>query len=357
MMMKLLSQGTDKSNVFAVVSLLGRGVHADAIERLKIPLYTFNLKSPLGILHFLFVAPYLAMRFKADITQGWMYHGNLAAVYLNFFAKRNSKLAWNIRVSLEHYNRYGPFKKMSVILGAVLSNLPDVIINNSKMSIEEHTRKGYVNGSVKYIPNGFDLNKFTPSKRSREIVRKELGLLPGQFVFGFFGHYGSKKGFNFLFEATSLLISMGHDVQLLLAGRGVDEGNRGLVDYVSKSNLEKHVLLLGEVDRIEEYYPALDGYVQPSLTEGFSNSIGEACCCAVPCVATDVGDAKLILENIGSVVPAGSGDALMMAMLHLLQTERVQREAMGRRAREKFRAKFELGKVVKMYQKVYRETT
>lgn len=153
------------------------------------------------------------------------------------------------------------------------------------------------------------------------------------------------------------MISMGHDVQLLLAGRGVDEGNRGLVDYVSKSNLEKHVLLLGEVDRIEEYYPALDGYVQPSLTEGFSNSIGEACCCAVPCVATDVGDAKLILENIGSVVPAGSGDALMMAMLHLLQTERVQREAMGRRAREKFRAKFELGKVVKMYQKVYRETT
>src|SRR5262249_5798948 len=53
--------------------------------------------------------------------------------------------------------------------------------------------------------------------------------------------------------------------------------------------------------------------------EGFSNMVGEAMACGVPVAATDVGDVRLIIGELGEVVAPKDPDLLCAAWRRLRQ--------------------------------------
>jgi glycosyltransferase involved in cell wall biosynthesis len=65
-------------------------------------------------------------------------------------------------------------------------------------------------------------------------------------------------------------------------------------------------------------YNALDLLVSTSTSEGFPNVLIEAMACGVPCVTTDVGDAKDIIKGAGLSVPYSNPNALATACLELI---------------------------------------
>jgi glycosyltransferase involved in cell wall biosynthesis len=66
-------------------------------------------------------------------------------------------------------------------------------------------------------------------------------------------------------------------------------------------------------------YNATDVLVLSSAYgEGFSNALGEAMACGVPCVATDVGDTARLIGSLGEVVPPKDSAELKRGISTLL---------------------------------------
>ena len=79
-------------------------------------------------------------------------------------------------------------------------------------------------------------------------------------------------------------------------------------------------MLVGEqkTEKVFEYYQTADVYLFPSYTEGFSLSLLEAMACGLPCIATDVGANRDMLEEKGGIiVPAKNVDAIVDAFKKL----------------------------------------
>jgi glycosyltransferase involved in cell wall biosynthesis len=93
---------------------------------------------------------------------------------------------------------------------------------------------------------------------------------------------------------------------------------------------------------------ALDLLVSSSaFGEGFSNALGEAMACGVPCVATDVGDAREILGDGGIVVPPRAPEALAAGMIVLLDRLSFERASLSAGVRRRISENFSVETLVR----------
>jgi glycosyltransferase involved in cell wall biosynthesis len=101
-------------------------------------------------------------------------------------------------------------------------------------------------------------------------------------------------------------------------------------------------------------FAAADFVVSSSrFGEGFSNVLAEGMACGLPAVATDVGDAKLIVGDTGLVVPPGSPDALAAAIRTLAAEPPAARAERASRARARIVENFAMGETIHRYLELY----
>jgi len=112
---------------------------------------------------------------------------------------------------------------------------------------------------------------------------------------------------------------------------------------------------LGERADVPRLTAALDIASSSSWGEAFPNVLGEAMSCGVPCVATDAGDAALIVGGTGLIVPRGNAAALAQAWDEMLALSHDERQALGAQARARVSECFELGAISQRYAALYRE--
>jgi len=87
--------------------------------------------------------------------------------------------------------------------------------------------------------------------------------------------------------------------------------------------------------------------------EGFSNVLAEGMACGLPAVATDVGDAKLIVGDTGVIVPPESPDALAAAIRTLAAESALRRAERGSKARARIVENFAMPHAVQGYVDLY----
>ena len=335
-----------------VISLIPGGECRALIEAEGVRVHDLDMKAGMPSVGQIKKLRQLARELRPDLVQGWMYHGNVIASVFAKFVPGNPRLLWNIRHSLPDLRQEKLGTRLVIRLGAVGSQGPDRIIYNSTISQEQHALLGYARGKAEMIPNGFEMDRFRPSPQAAAQLRSELGLATGTVLIGMAARRHPVKGHENFLKAAARLRDAGRDCHFVLAGRGVTDEDAVLRD-LSSGAMRGYVHLLGQRQDMPSFLAALDLLCVPSFGEGFPNVLGEAMACGVPCVATDVGESRIIIADTGRVVPPGDPVALATALEELLVLEPEERTALGRRCRTRIQENYSLENIAARYAALY----
>lgn len=354
MLYKLLSKIDRERFNPVVVSLMDRGTLGDRIAALGIPVYTIGMKPGMPTLETIWRFLAQTRQFKPDLFQGWMYHGNLAAQLASISTFKSVPVLWNIRQSLYSLSYEKSGTSAAIKMLAKLSNFPQNILYNSKVSAKQHEQIGFNKNKTLVIYNGFESETFKPSIESYTSVRTELSLANDTFLIGRIGRYHPMKDHENFIQSAALLLKVYPDLHFLLAGKGIDWENQTLSQLIHKLGIAERIHLLGERQDIPRLTAALDIASSSSCYgDAFPNIIGEAMSCGVPCAVTDVGDSAWIVGDAGQVVPPGNSEALANAWKELIDLGSEGRKNLGKVARARIIEHFSLDSITAKYEALY----
>jgi glycosyltransferase involved in cell wall biosynthesis len=355
MLYKLLTNIDRQRFKPTVVSLTYKDTLAAPIKALGIPVYSLGMEEGgLPSLQVIWKLVSIFRKTKPDLVQGWMYHANLAAQFANVLSLNFAPVIWNIRHSLNSFDDERPGTVAVIKASIPLSRFTRKIIYNSRISIVQHRKLGYPEAKGIIIPNGFDPELFKPSIDSRNSVRAELGLASECILIGRFARFHDMKDYPNLLRAAAILLKERPDVHFLLIGRDLNLQNPVISELIQELGIGERIHLKDESRDIPYYTAALDiATTTSSHGEAFPNVIGEAMCCGVPCVVTDLGDSAWIVGDTGRVVPPRNPEALAHAWQELVDLGAEARTALGMAARTRAVSCFSLDFVVGEYEKLY----
>lgn len=356
MLYKLLSH-LDRARFEAeVVSLTGLSMSplARKIEALGIPVRILGMRrgvpAPWGVYK---LARWLRQA-SPHLVQTWMYHADLIGGLAAKLAG-GIPVVWNIRYSALDITDLKRTTHWTMKACARASRwLPARIVCCAESARQVHTVLGYATEKMVVIPNGFDLAVFKPDSAARFSVRYELGIPQGTPLIGLVASFRTRKDHRTFIQAAARLHADLPDVHFLLCGEWITWDNPELNAWITKADLGEYCHLLGQREDIPRLMAALDLATLTSADgEGFSNVIGEAMACGVPCVITDIGDAALIVGDTGKLVLPRDPLALAQAWRRFLKSDLRERVGTGLAARRRIEEQFSLPAIVACYQQLY----
>ena len=355
MLYKLLSRMDRTRFLPQVISLRDLGPLRDKIQSLGVPVRSLGMlpgrPNPVSLLR---LAHWLRQD-RPDVIQTWMYHANLIGGLAGKLAG-GIPVAWGIHQSdlSSEGNRW--LTLQTIKAGAYMSRwLPTRIVCCAEASWQAHAAVGYATEQMIVVPNGFDLCAFKPDPAARESVRAELQIPADAPIIGLVGRFHPQKDYHNFVQAAALLHCHRPDVHFLLCGEDVTWYNCELTRWIQEAGITEHCHLLGRRADMARLTAAMDIATSSSFGEAFSNVIGEAMSCAVPCVVTDVGDSALIVGQTGRVVPPQNPQELANALRELVELGRKGRTRLGIAARGRIQEHFDLPDIVTRYQNLYQE--
>lgn len=168
----------------------------------------------------------------------------------------------------------------------------------------------------------------------------------------FIGRNAEEKDLPTLMQSIALIKKSGLGFKLHLVGNG-DYYN--IEDLITRYQLHKEIIIHGQQNKnaISKLLKQSDLLLLTSTIENSPCVIGEAHCCGLPVVATDVGGIKeLIME--GTVVPIKSPELFAEKILEQLD-KKIDREALAQKAQERFSYDTIGKQIFDIYQKVCAE--
>ncbi len=200
-----------------------------------------------------------------------------------------------------------------LIYGALNRMLSDVAVAVSMAVFDNLLQDGIPKNRVRLVYNGVpSLKKLSDEKRSA--LRQELGY-EDCFVFGMFARLEPVKNHKLLIEATKRVVEENRKIRVAIVGDGSER--EALQKLVREAGLDEYVRFFGYMSDVSEMMNVCDANVLTSDREALSISLVEGMTLGKPCITTDAGGTREVVENhrCGEVVPVGDAEALFEAML------------------------------------------
>ena len=357
MLYKLLSRINRDRFCPTVVSMIEGGVFVERFRALNIAVFDLGMQP--GVINPLVLIGLtkLLNQIKPDLIQGWMYHANLIAQLANFFSANKVPVFWSIHHSVDSLRAEKLSLVATIKLTALLSSRVETVVFSAAKGQKQHLSLGYNPSNAIAISDNFDISKYQPVFESDFNLRKSLNLVEDTILIGSVARYHPMKDHTGLIEAAALITDDFPNVHFVLIGPNVDIHNPRLTGQIEKLGVGEQVHLLGERQDVPRLMTSFDIFTSSSAYgESFSNVLGEAMSCQIPCVTTDVGDSMMIVGDTGIVVPPKDPQALAAAWLRLIVLSKDERQNLGRKARKHIKTNFDLdgsNSFVKKYESLY----
>ena len=259
----------------------------------------------------------------------WMYPSIFFLETLRVFNKIDAKIIWNIR-----HSSFLPFEikqKVGLIFLGLLSKIRKYsIIYCAYASRDYHQKFFFYKRKSEVILNGL-------------IKKLDFKDLNNEDYFLYVGRYNPSKGPDFLLRVFKKYVKINPQVKLKIAGGG---WNRNQMDNALLNNVE----LLGNVDDLSELYARAKCFLFTSKTEGFPNVLAEACSFGLPIIATNAGDASVILKDYPNAEIATTEKHFS----ELLNNFENNDFTLKSKAAKDFRKRFDFDKTVSNYIKFFK---
>ncbi len=211
-----------------------------------------------------------------------------------------------------------------------------------------HFEKNGIKNDIEVIHCGIDLTGFDPGE---DTASEKINILTTARLV-------EKKGIEYLIKAIPMVVSRVPRCHFTIIGSGpLEEELKALAEGV-----QEYISFKGSVSDLQlmEHYEKADIFALPCIIadngdrDGIPVSIMEAMAMQLPVVSTSVsGIPELIAdEENGILIPQKDTEKLSEALIMLAGNEKLRCD-MGKRARERIEADFNLGKEVKSLNELF----
>jgi glycosyltransferase involved in cell wall biosynthesis len=316
---------------YKIFSLTTKGPIADKIEELGIEVSAVNLnKNPFSLFNILKLIKDVR-KLKPKYIQTWMYHSDFIGTIVSLFTR--IPVIWNIRQASVNVKLN---KTLTVIISrlcAKLSFIPIKILSCTQAGINEHAKIGYDKSKMQFVPNGFETEEFTP-KEHHNVKKKIIHV----------GRFAPLKNHTSFMEIARAIHEEFPDCEFYLYGDDVDSTNIILTSRLGITPFH----LEGRNTNLKDIYAESDLLISTSLSEGFSNTIGEALSCGCTVITTDVGDSAIIVDDPKNTFKPHQESEIARRAIELLKNPTSPSEN-----REKITSRFKIQDTVKQYESIY----
>ncbi len=342
-LLKTLTQFTpDRYEVFVVLSR-AEGERIGELTSLKCVQDVTTLSGESNRMKLLEKAFTLGGIIKAvqpDIVHSWLWYSNfLCGVSRRFGLLR--KIPFIASQRGDYHARYGKFRLW--LTEKLIYNTTDCLLTNSEQ-IQHHLLQLYPHKRIISIPNLLELPSEVWTQKQRESSEAKLIISVGRFA--------PEKGHRYLIEALSLLNkNYGHWRCKFLGDGELESELRALT---AEHNISDQVMFPGFCEDVFSELLNSDLFVLPSLHEGSPNALIEAMGIGMPCIASNVGGIKDLIENEKNGISIPSQDSVALeAAIHRMLTEPEFARELGKNARKTIRQRFNTDESIQKLEEVY----
>ncbi len=308
-----------KSQVYTIPTLRATKVLSQSLRRLKPDLVHASLTlSPLD-----FLLPEICAELNLP----------LIATFHTPFAGKHAKLLKS-GTQLLAYQLYSPF----------LVNYDRVIVF-SQVQRDLLARLGVPARNVAVIPNGVDVEKYSPGPSNLK------AQLQAQRLFIYQGRLAPEKNVEALLRAWKQA-QMGPDSKLLILGDGPLMPS--LEPFYGPEYGIKWLGAVADENKRIQILRGADVFILPSLVEGLSLSLLEAMACGLACLATDVGaDGEVLEKGAGVLLNPRRVVSQLRTLLPLLQDHPELITVLGQKSRQRVLERYTLRDNINQLERLY----
>jgi glycosyltransferase involved in cell wall biosynthesis len=222
----------------------------------------------------------------------------------------------------------------------------DQVIVFSRLQRQLLVRLGVPASQVAVIPNGVDIQKYSPGVSN---FKAEIGA---DRVFIYQGRIAPEKNVESLLKAWKQC-RLGDRAKLVVVGNHGSLASSLMPFYGAEHGILWMGFIADEQRRIE-ILRGCDVFVLPSLVEGLSLSLLEAMACGVACVATDAGaDGEVLEQEAGVILKTQNVATQLKILLPQLHDHPTWTSQLGQNARRRVEERYTLSDNINQLETLY----